>query len=95
MSQDAAALAPSISASALVFGIADAAAKLAASPKVYPMYLASRIKSALKQADRELAPGQNIIESVADIETLGDCRYAMTVTDHNGTKYRVTVEVVR
>lgn len=77
-----------------VFGIADAFAKLARTPKVYPAYIASRIKAALLAEDPKAPkPLEHIIEGVGDIETLGSSRYSMTVTDHNGTAYRVTVQV--
>lgn len=34
------------------------------------------------------------VDSVGDIETIGDCRYAISVTDDEGSRYRVTVEVL-
>lgn len=74
-------------------GLMDGMARVARLPKVYPMYLASRIKAALKAPDEQMAPGQHIIEAVGDIETLGSAHYAMTATDHNGTKYRITVKI--
>ena len=52
---------------------------------VYPGYLAVRLKQALVT--------DQIIESVADIQTIGDCRYALSATDHLGTRYRITVAV--
>lgn len=55
---------------------------------VYPSYLAMRIKKALVAGDPD-----HIIESVDEIETIGDCRYAIRTTDHLGNRYRVTVEV--
>lgn len=55
---------------------------------VYPAYLASRIKRALTEADPE-----GVIAGVGDIESLGNSRYAVPVTDADGTSYRVTVEV--
>lgn len=56
---------------------------------VYPGYLALRIKKALRLPD----PENIYTPEIGDIETIGDCRYAMTVTDVNGTEYRITVEV--
>lgn len=56
---------------------------------VYPGYLAFRIKRALKVDD-----GESIVATVGDIETVGDCRYVVPVTDHNGMAYRITVEVM-
>lgn len=70
--------------------IAGAFARLASIPKVYPLYLASRAKAGLLKA---FADQENIIASVGDIETIGDCKYRIGVTDHNGTKYKITVEV--
>lgn len=78
----------------MIFDIASAGAKLAKSPKVYPGYIAGRIKQALRQDDPQLArPNNHIIETVGAIETIGSCRYRLMLTDHNGTQYRVTVEV--
>ena len=82
------------------FGIAEmlveavgAIAKLP-STVVYSGYLTSRIKRALRETDPSLSDGQ-IITAVSDIETIGDCRYAVKVTDHLNNSYRVTVEVFR
>lgn len=63
--------------------------------KVYPGYIAFRVKDALKAIADNGDPKLDlpIITAVGDMETIGDCRYAIPVTDHNGTKYRVTVEV--
>lgn len=60
--------------------------------KVFPSCIAFKIKQAVRAfgPDRDF-PG---IESVGDIETVGDCRYAMVATDANGQRYRVTVEVM-
>ncbi|MDE2096542.1 MAG: hypothetical protein KGL39_04790 [Patescibacteria group bacterium] len=57
---------------------------------VYPSYLMSRIKRALGVAEND---PEQIIKSIGAIETIGDCRYAMTVTDFNGTEYEITVGV--
>jgi hypothetical protein len=61
---------------------------------VHSLYIASRIKRALLQADPSLRDGQ-IITSVGAIETIGDCRYAIAVTDYLGNTHNVAVEVVR
>lgn len=61
--------------------------------QVYPLYIAWRIKSALEAADPKLDAGEQIIEGKVEVETLGCSRYAVKVTDHNGTKYRITVEI--
>lgn len=58
-------------------------------PKVYPFYIASRIKQALFCPDPE-----RIIVAVGKIETIGDCRHALEVKDFEGTSYRITVEVL-
>lgn len=57
--------------------------------KVYPGYLAVQIKKLL-QAHKF---PEEVITDISDCETLGDCRYAITATDFNGTRYRITVEV--
>lgn len=74
----------------------EAAAKVAAMPKVYPAYIAFRCKDGLKAAltTKEFIEGP-IVTAIGDLETTGDCRYAIPITDHNGTKYRVTVEVAK
>jgi hypothetical protein len=56
-------------------------------PNIYPGYIAQRIKAALRSTDPE-----SVITSVGQIETLSLGRYAITVTDFNGSQYRVTVE---
>lgn len=68
----------------------DGMAKVAALTPVYPSYLASVIKKSLLGGDTEAT-----FRAIGPIETVGDCRYAMTVTDLNGSEYRVTVEVLR
>jgi hypothetical protein len=72
-----------------ILGIFDALAKFQAIPKVFPGYLASKIKRSMKAADSE-----DIIAEIGDIETIGDCKYAIPVTDFNGTRYRITVQVM-
>lgn len=69
--------------------ILSAWAKAAALARVYPSYLASLIKRSVLGADTEAT-----FRSIGAIETIGDCRYAMIVTDFNGTEYRVTEEVL-
>lgn len=64
-----------------------------ATPKVYPFYLACKIKEALAVADMKLPADQRIIGGVEPIVSLGDCRYLVTVIDHNGAKYDITVSV--
>lgn len=56
---------------------------------VYPGYIAQQIKKALRAGDPE-----RVIHDVSDVETIGDCRYAIKVYDFNGSTYRVTVEVL-
>lgn len=62
---------------------------VASIPKVYSFYLAYRAQKGLQGIDPE-----GIIASVADIETVGDCRHAIKVTDMNGQKYLITIEVL-
>lgn len=64
-------------------------AQLQALPRVYSFYLAYRAQKGLLGVDPE-----NIIGSVGEIETVGDCRYALKVIDTSGTRYRITVEVL-
>lgn len=71
------------------------APRAAAIPKVYPAYIGFQIKAALKSLAEKGDPKLDgpIIASVGELETIGDCRYAVEVKDFNGTSYRVTVEV--
>jgi hypothetical protein len=76
--------------------IAHMASRLRSLPLVFPMKIAGIIRDALRDPHNKLAmphwdyPGAKIEQ---DIRTVGDCRYAMTIIDANGTRYRVTVEV--
>lgn len=65
-------------------------ARIQSRPSVYPGYIGTRVKKALKAADTE-----EIITEIGDMETIGDCKYAITVTDFNGSKYKITVEVAK
>jgi hypothetical protein len=76
-----------------ILGIAAALAKSRTLPVVYPGYIASGIRKALK-AGGALDP-ECLLTSVGELETIGDCRYAIPLTDFNGTKYRVIVEVAK
>lgn len=76
----------------VIFGVFDTMAKVAAMPKVYPGYIAFQIKKAL--CDGTVDP-EKLLRSVGTMETLGSCRYAVTVKDFNGTDYRITVEVAK
>lgn len=60
-------------------------------PLVYPLYLASRAKRGLLAAK---ADPEGIISEVGSIESLGNSRYAIQVSDLNGATYRVTIEHV-
>lgn len=71
----------------------DGIARAQAAPKVYPMYLGFQIQQALRACDTDLSANDRIIASVGEVQGVGDCRYAIPVTDHNGTRYRITVEV--
>jgi hypothetical protein len=57
---------------------------------VYPGYIAFKIKRALLPL---IGNPDGIIASVGEIETIGDCRYAIPVTDFEGQTYRIMVEV--
>lgn len=57
---------------------------------VYPFYVAARIRRALSSPD-EREPEQIIDTTPAEIEPLGDCKYAVRCRDFNGEVYRVTV----
>lgn len=57
---------------------------------VYPLYLASRIELGLQAAQRE---ADRIVASVGELQSLGNSRYVIPVTDTSGTKYWITVEV--
>lgn len=57
---------------------------------IYPLYLASRIRRSLSEA--EWRANEQIIEtSSIDIKTVGDCQYDVRCRDFNGTKYRIVV----
>lgn len=60
-------------------------------PAVFPLYMASRAKRGLVAGKSD---AEQIINTVGEIESLGNSSYGITVSDHTGTKYRVTVEVV-
>lgn len=63
---------------------------------VYPAYIAVRVSQAIQRliADGDQKLDQPILQSVGIMEAVGDCRYEIPVTDHNGTKYKITVEVL-
>jgi hypothetical protein len=65
--------------------------RLHALPKVYPGYIAMRVKNLL----RGNGDPENIIANVGDVETIGDSRYQIEITDLEATKYLVTIEVAR
>lgn len=80
----------------LVHELFEGLSRLQASPKVYPAYIAFRARNALRQPDPKLGAADQVIETpeaVSAVETLGSARYAFTVTDHNGSTYKVTVEL--
>lgn len=68
--------------------IARAHTQARALPQVYPGYIASRIKRWLVNSDPER------ICTEAEAHHIGDCRHEVIATDFNGTKYRITVEVM-
>lgn len=56
----------------------------------YPFFHANVIRNALQAA---IPTADGMIVDVGSIQTVGDCRYAITTTDHAGQKYRITVQV--
>jgi hypothetical protein len=76
---------------AKLFDVIRAANLLRTIPVVYPAYIALRIKKALQAG---IDP-EGIIdsESLGEIETVGDCKYRISVGDDSGNRYFVTVEV--
>lgn len=70
-------------------------ARVASLPKVFPGYVAFQIKRALLHPELGVTKPEKDFPGadVGQVETIGDCRYAMTLAVHNGTRIRVTVEV--
>ena len=77
----------------LLEGFARGLAALYKLKPVFPLYMASRAKKGL--LDGLSNDPEAIIRSVGEIETVGDCKYAITVTDVHSQTYRITVEVCR
>lgn len=79
-----------------IVDIARATARVAAMPRIFPFKIASLVRDALRDPENKLAtphldyPGADASPTV---QTIGDCRYAISVIDANGTRYRVIVEV--
>lgn len=69
--------------------LAELKAALKPPRNVYPLYIAGIIRKALNKDDPEC-----IIESIGEVRSLGNSRYAIPVLDSRGTEYLVTVEVV-
>ncbi len=61
-------------------------------PMVYPLFHASVIRNALEAA---IPTADGMVVEVGKIETVADCRYALTTKDHAGQTYRITVQVER
>jgi hypothetical protein len=64
---------------------------------VYSFYLMTRIRDALKAKyqDREKLIGEVIPDQHGDcIQTVGDCKHAIKLSDTQGNRYRVTIEVL-
>jgi len=65
-------------------------------PSVFPGFIAFRIKESLLRNEGGVVlprldyPGG----MVGEVETIGDCKYAMTVHVANGTRCRITVEPI-
>ena len=66
------------------------AARIGKWPVVYPGYIAIRIRNLMRS---NLDP-EGIIRDVGNITPIGDARHALSLTDTDGNRYRVTVEVV-
>lgn len=77
----------------LIFDVAASVARVATTPKVYPAYIAIRMRNVLRQPDPKLLANEPIVTAASDLETLGSTHYAFTVTDHNGTVYEVAIKV--
>jgi hypothetical protein len=60
---------------------------------VYPFYFAARIRRGLLATQKADAGTDDIIESVGEIQTLGNSRYLVSATDKAGTRYHITIEV--
>lgn len=59
-------------------------------PKIYPGYIGSYIKRLLlANPDPE-----DVIRDVGAMDTIGDCKYAITIKDFNGAEYRITIESI-
>lgn len=62
---------------------------------VYPLYFTSQIMKALRShGTSKVADPEGLMVGDTEMQTLGNSRYAIITSDVNGTKYRVTVEVV-
>lgn len=83
--------APMTETASIIEGLARGVTVMKALKPVYPFYLASRAKRGLLTAAE--GDSEKIIASVGDIKTIGDCRYAIPVTDVHGQGYRIIVEV--
>lgn len=81
----------------LIRAMLDSMAAAARLPKVFPIFIALQVKEGLLSAESGVLepkldfPGA----TVGDIETVGDCRYRIIVTDANGTEHYVEVGVLR
>lgn len=66
-------------------------------PRIYPSYIGFRIKDAIKAliANGDPKVDGPIVTAVGEMETIGDCRYALPITDFEGNTYRVTIECVK
>lgn len=57
---------------------------------VFPLYVMSRVRHGINSND----PRRPAALTFNGFETIGDCRYAANVSDEDGNRYRITVEVV-
>ncbi len=61
----------------------------APSPPVFPAYILLRIKRLLLANPDPDA----IIQRVGMMQSVGDCRHTLALTDYYGTTYKITIEV--
>lgn len=70
--------------------IADLVRPITTPARIFPLYVASRIRRELSKPDGT-ADEQIINTGSVGLRTIGDCQYAVTLCDFNGTSYRATV----
>lgn len=58
---------------------------------IFPLYFASRILKALRIAKSD---DEQIVGTIGELQTMGNGKYVLPVTDFNGVRYRITVETL-